>query len=162
MWCFCPINNLLEKLFDVHRFYVLSPVLIQNLSSPALFSHCPAFSFSCTVFSSSSLFFSPMMSINAAIGASSKNLGDLSKNTPEVNDVMLAILRAVEHVGAHKATGRKKSDQILSHFPASVRPLVIHSAPSPMRRLHVWTTRWLQNLWWEPKNNVWLRMIPTK
>jgi hypothetical protein len=50
-----------------------------------------------------------MMNVNAAIAASSKNLGDLSKNTPEVNDLMLAILRAVERLGAHKAMGQKQS-----------------------------------------------------
>jgi len=104
-----PSNNWFDKLFDIRRFYVFSPVLIQNLFSPALFSHCPALSLFCAVLSSSILFFSPMMNVNAAIAASWKNLGDLSKNTPEVNYLMLAILRAVERVVSHKATGRKQS-----------------------------------------------------
>jgi hypothetical protein len=46
------------------------------------------------------------MNFNAAIAAPSE---DLSKNIAEVNDLMLAILRAVECVGAHKATGWKQS-----------------------------------------------------
>ena len=50
-----------------------------------------------------------MMNANAATAALSKNLGDLSKNTAAINNLMLAILRVVEHVGAHKATGREQS-----------------------------------------------------
>jgi hypothetical protein len=37
-----------------------------------------------------------------------KNLGDLSKNTPVVNELPSAILKAVETVGAHTFTGRKQ------------------------------------------------------
>jgi hypothetical protein len=46
---------------------------------------------------------------NAVVPFASKNLGDLSKNNAEVNEVPFAILRAVEVVEAHKATGRKQS-----------------------------------------------------
>jgi hypothetical protein len=50
------------------------------------------------------------MSINTGLAASfgSKNLGDLSKNTPVVNQLLLAIPTAVETVGAHQFTGRKQ------------------------------------------------------
>jgi len=50
------------------------------------------------------------MSINlgVAIPFGSKNLGDLSKNTPAVNQLLTAILKAVETVGAHKFMGRKQ------------------------------------------------------
>jgi hypothetical protein len=50
---------------------------------------------------------------NAVVPFASKNLGDLSKNNAEVNEVLFTILRAVEVVEAHKATGRKPS---VSHF----------------------------------------------
>jgi hypothetical protein len=50
------------------------------------------------------------MSINPGMAGSfgSKNLGNLSKNTPAVNQNLLAILKAVETVGAHKFMGRKQ------------------------------------------------------
>jgi hypothetical protein len=38
----------------------------------------------------------------------SKNLGDLSKNNLAVKELLMAILKAVENVGAHKVTGRKQ------------------------------------------------------
>jgi len=34
----------------------------------------------------------------------SKNLGDLSKNTPAVKELLMAILKAMENVGAHKVS----------------------------------------------------------
>jgi hypothetical protein len=45
------------------------------------------------------------MNINPGMAAplASKNLGDLSKNNPAVKELLMAILKAVEHVGAHKA-----------------------------------------------------------
>ena len=46
---------------------------------------------------------------NAAVPFASKNLGDLSKNNAEVNELLYAILWAVEVAEAHKATGRKQS-----------------------------------------------------
>ena len=50
------------------------------------------------------------MNINPGMAAplGSKNLGDLSKNNPAVKELLTAILKAVEHVGAHKVTGRKQ------------------------------------------------------
>jgi hypothetical protein len=38
----------------------------------------------------------------------SKKLGNLSRNTPEINKLFLAILNAVQVVGAHKVTRRKQ------------------------------------------------------
>ena len=46
----------------------------------------------------------------------SKNLGDLSKNNPVVKELLTAILKAVEHVGAHKVTGRRQGVSLLSLF----------------------------------------------
>jgi hypothetical protein len=59
------------------------------------------------------------MSINpgAAIPFGSKKLGDLSKNTPAVNQLLTAILKAVETVGAHKFTGRKQGVSCCLFFP---------------------------------------------
>ena len=54
---------------------------------------------------------------NAAVPFASKNLGDLSKNNTEVNELLFAILRAVEVAEAHKATGRKQSVSLLIFFP---------------------------------------------
>jgi hypothetical protein len=102
--CFCSElgkntlhNNLFEKLFDIRIFYVLSPALTQNLSSPALFSHCPTLTGYCVVqHSFMIIFFSFMMSTNAVTGVPSKVLGDLSKNTVEDNGIRLATSRAVD------------------------------------------------------------------
>ena len=46
------------------------------------------------------------MNINPGIATplASKNLGDLSMNTPAVKELLTAILKAAEHVGAHKKT----------------------------------------------------------
>jgi hypothetical protein len=59
------------------------------------------------------------MSINpgAAIPFGSKNLGDLSKNTPAVNQLLTAILKAFETVGAHKFMGRKQGVSCCFIFP---------------------------------------------
>jgi hypothetical protein len=38
----------------------------------------------------------------------SKKLGDLSRDTPKINELFTAILNAVQVVGAHKVTGRKQ------------------------------------------------------
>jgi len=59
------------------------------------------------------------MSINpgAAVPFCSKNLGDLSKNTPTINQLLTAILKAVETVGAHKFTGRKQGVSCCLFFP---------------------------------------------
>jgi hypothetical protein len=59
------------------------------------------------------------MSINpgVAIPFGSKNLGDLSKNTPAVNQLLTAILKAVETVGAHKFMGRKQGVSWCLIFP---------------------------------------------
>jgi hypothetical protein len=38
----------------------------------------------------------------------SKKLGDLSRNTPMVNELLTAILKAAQIVGPHKITGRKQ------------------------------------------------------
>jgi len=56
------------------------------------------------------------MNINPGMAASlaSKNLGDLSKNNPAVKELLTAILKAMEHVGAHKVTGRKQGVSLLS------------------------------------------------
>jgi hypothetical protein len=56
------------------------------------------------------------MNINPGMAAplASKNLGDLSKNHPAVKELLTAILKAVEHVGAHKVTGRKQGVSLLS------------------------------------------------
>ena len=51
---------------------------------------------------------------NITVPFGSKNLGDLSKSSFEVNELFFAILRAVENVGAHKSTGRKQGVSI--HF----------------------------------------------
>jgi len=50
------------------------------------------------------------MSINPgmAMPFGSKNLGDFFKNTPAVNKLLTAILKAVETVGAHKLWGGSK------------------------------------------------------
>jgi hypothetical protein len=53
----------------------------------------------------------------AAIPFGSKNLGDLSKNTPAVNQLLTAILKAVETVGAYKFTGRKQGVSCYLFFP---------------------------------------------
>jgi hypothetical protein len=44
------------------------------------------------------------MNINPGVSVPlvSKNLGDLSKNTPVVKELLMAILQAMENVGAHK------------------------------------------------------------
>jgi hypothetical protein len=47
-----------------------------------------------------------------AVPFGSKNLGDLSKSNYEVNELLFAILRAAENVGAHKSTGRKQGISI--------------------------------------------------
>jgi len=56
------------------------------------------------------------MNVNPSMAATlaSKNLGDLSKNNPVVKELLTAILKAVEHVGAHKVTGRKQGVSFLS------------------------------------------------
>jgi hypothetical protein len=46
---------------------------------------------------------------NIAVPFGSKNLGDLSKNNYDINELLFAILRAVKNVGAYKATRRKQS-----------------------------------------------------
>jgi hypothetical protein len=38
----------------------------------------------------------------------SKKLSDLSRNTPEINELFTAILNAIQVFGAHKVTGRKQ------------------------------------------------------
>ncbi len=53
----------------------------------------------------------------SAVPFASKNVGDLSKNNAEVNELLFAILRAVEVVEAHKATGRKQSISLLDPPP---------------------------------------------
>jgi hypothetical protein len=56
------------------------------------------------------------MNVDPSMAAplASKNLGDLSKNNPAVRELFTAILKAVEHVGAHKVTGRKQGVSLLS------------------------------------------------
>ena len=49
---------------------------------------------------------------NAAVPFDSKNLGDLSKNNAEINELFFAILRVVENVEAHKSTGTKQGVSI--------------------------------------------------
>jgi hypothetical protein len=46
------------------------------------------------------------MNINPGVSVplASRNLGDLSKNTPAVKELLMAILKAMENVGAHKVT----------------------------------------------------------
>jgi hypothetical protein len=56
------------------------------------------------------------MHTDAIIGVPAKNVGDLSKNTVELDDLMFAILRAVDHVGIHKATSRKQGVSFLFHL----------------------------------------------
>ena len=53
---------------------------------------------------------------NITVPFGSKNLGDLSKSSYEVNELFFAILRAVENVGAHKSTGRKQGVSICSIY----------------------------------------------
>ena len=49
-----------------------------------------------------------MSTTNASAPFVSKSLGDLTKNNKDVNELLLAILRAVESIAAHKFTGRKQ------------------------------------------------------
>jgi hypothetical protein len=65
-----------------------------------------------------SLFPSFAMNVNPSMAAplASKILGDLSKNNPVVKELLTAILKAMEHVGAHKVTGRKQGVSLLSLF----------------------------------------------
>jgi len=62
------------------------------------------------------------MSINlgVAIPFGSKNLGDLSKNTPAVNQLLTAILKAVETVITHKFMGRKQGVRFFIFFPFTI------------------------------------------
>ncbi len=56
---------------------------------------------------------------NVAVPFGSKNLGNLSKDNAEVNELFFAILRAVEKVAAHKFTGQKQGVSrcsLLSHI----------------------------------------------
>jgi hypothetical protein len=78
------------------------------LSLPALFSpHIIFIILSVSAFLASLPF---TMNINPGMVTllASKNLGDLSKNTPAVKELLMAILKAVENVGAHKITGGKQ------------------------------------------------------
>jgi hypothetical protein len=91
-------------------------VLDQKLSLPALFlllHHFFIFSIGASL-----LLPSVAMNVNPSMAAplASKNLGDLSKNSPAVKELLLAVLKAVEHVGAHKVTGRKQGVSLLSLF----------------------------------------------
>jgi hypothetical protein len=56
----------------------------------------------------------------------SKNLGDLSKDNPSVNELLSAILKAVETTGIHKITGRKQgvSSFISAAVDANVSNLI--------------------------------------
>jgi hypothetical protein len=58
------------------------------------------------------------MSINPSVAVpfGSKYLGNLSKNTPMVNELLTAILKAVKTVGAHEFTGRKYCVSMLLSF----------------------------------------------
>jgi hypothetical protein len=54
---------------------------------------------------------------NVVVPFGLKNLGDLSKNNCEINELLFAILRAVENVGAQKCTGRKQGiSHCLIHY----------------------------------------------
>ena len=112
------------KITRVHRVYqAKTPFSMYYLQyQPKIcllphFSHCPLSSLDCAVkHSIIFIFFSSMVNANVVTGAPFKILRDLSKKTAEVNNLMLAILRAVERVGVHTATGCKLSVSFLSHF----------------------------------------------
>jgi hypothetical protein len=97
--------NLFDKIFDIHIIYVLSPVVIQNFTLHTLFSLCSTLIvLSCAAHS----FFKMSINPGMVVPFGSKNLGDLLKNTSSVvNELLTAILKAVETVSAHKFTGRK-------------------------------------------------------
>jgi len=85
------------------------------LSLPALFlllHHFFIFSIGASLFPSFAMNINPSMVAPLA----SKNLGDLSKNNHVVKELLTAILKAVEHVGAHKVTDRKQGVSLLSLF----------------------------------------------
>jgi hypothetical protein len=48
------------------------------------------------------------MNLGMVVPLGCKKLGNLSRNTPEINELFLAILNAVQVVGAHKVTRRKQ------------------------------------------------------
>jgi hypothetical protein len=87
------------------------------LSLPALFFPSPSFFYfqhQCIALP----FFSFALNINPSMAApfAFKNLGDLSKNNPAVKELLMAILKAVEHAGAHKVTGQKQGVSYLLLF----------------------------------------------
>jgi hypothetical protein len=83
------------------------------LSLSALFSHT-SFFFCIGALLFPSLPFAMNINPGMVVPLASKNLGDLSKNNPAVKELLTAILKAVEHVGAHKVTGRKQGVGLLS------------------------------------------------
>jgi hypothetical protein len=96
--------------------YLSLLVLQQKLSLPALFfsliHHFFIFSICASLFPSFAMTVNPSMAAPFA----SKNLGDLSKNNPVVKELLTAILKAVEHVVAHKVTGWSKG-KVFFRYP---------------------------------------------
>ena len=104
------------KLFDICRFYILSPVLIQNLSPPTLFSHCPAllarlhrevWSTPSSSLSSFLPWWMPMLPLQPH-----QRILEIYPRTllrSMASCWPFWILRAVECIGAYKATGQKQS-----------------------------------------------------
>jgi hypothetical protein len=62
------------------------------------------------------------VNLDMVVPLGSKKLGDLSRNTPEVNELFTAILNAVQVVGAHKITGRKQGVSF-AHLSALLQTL---------------------------------------
>jgi hypothetical protein len=109
-------NNLFEEFVEIRRSTYLSWYWNKNCLFPHFFPSSIIF----FIFSTGASFLLPSvaMNVNPSMAAplASKNLGDLSKNSPAVKELLLAVLKAVEHVGAHKVTGRKQGVSFLSLF----------------------------------------------
>jgi hypothetical protein len=55
---------------------------------------------------------------------SSKNFGDLSKDNPNENELLTAILKAVENVGTHKITSMKQEVSSCSFISAAIYAII--------------------------------------
>ncbi len=107
------LKKLFKELFEIRRSMYLFWYCNKNCLFPHFFSSFIIF----FIFSIGALLFpSFAMNVNPSMVAplASKNLGDLSKNNPAVKELLTAILKAVEHVGAHKVTGQKQAVTFLS------------------------------------------------
>jgi hypothetical protein len=120
LFCICKttaLKKLFKELFEIRRstylfWYCNKICLFPHFSF--LLHHFFIFSISASLFP----FFPFALNINPSMAApfAFKNLGDLSKNNPAVKELLVAILKAVEHAGAHKVTGRKQGVSYLLLF----------------------------------------------